>query len=67
MSCLLAYFLFPLYSTMYSLCENMMCGLRVPWLVRHSNNNEAGAGFCKVSVDCIIAIIIIKNELFLKK
>ncbi len=45
----------------------MMCGVRVPWIVEHSNNNEAVAGLCKVSVDFIIAIIIIKNELFLKK
>ncbi len=30
----------------FSLCENIMCGVRVPWLVRRNNSNE-GRVFAK--------------------
>ncbi len=45
MSCLQAHCQFsPCFAIYFSLCENMMCGVRAPWLVGRSNSNYRDAG-----------------------
>ncbi len=35
----------------FALCENMIFGVREPWLVEHSNSNERGRVFAKGQLD----------------
>ncbi len=38
-----------LFALYFSLRDNMIYGVRVAWLVGHSNSNEGGAGLCEGS------------------